>query len=610
MCLTDTLRTTGDRAAARRRARSLAACVVGLGVWLSGATAAWAQAEMSAYAEPRVTNVGGVVEYTVSLDAVPGQDVRVLSDPSFGSMRNMGSSRGTEFNSGPQGTQLRYTFTFELRATAEGVVEIVAPKAQVGDKTVQARPVKVKVLPRGEKPKGEPTARGPVFVEPIFSTKTPYVGQQVLVEYALFVDGRQVGPFGVEVQDLKVPDFDGFWTEELNQRAHVESQRRKVIDGKRYTVRPLQLMSVFPLEEGEVTVAPMEVQATVSARRTLRRRKLPIQAPEVKLQVRPLPSGAPRGFPKGNVGLYEFDVTVDKRRVAVGEPFGVRLRVRGEGLIGRVELPTFPESEAYRQLEPVESKKSGVNGRTVVGEKVAEVVLTPTREGTLTVPALTLHTFNPFEEAYVTLRSRPIQVQVRGQAAPPPDAEVKLIEREGAVPEAVRVSRQSLAPLRGLGVVQPVAFHGAVLGDPMLWGALLGPPLLFALWLLLGVVRARQSQDSPSRRRREALKASEALLAEASERLKGGEPGRAAEAAMEALTGVLATGLEVPPGSLSSSRVARLLQERQVPTSLIESVQDVRARTEQARFGGDAQQLDGLVDELKGLIKELSRALS
>ena len=128
MCLTDTLRTTGERAAARRRARSLAACVVGLGVWLSSA-AAWAQAEMSAYAEPRVTNVGEVVEYTVSLDSVPGQDVRVISDPSFGSMRNLGSSRGTEFKSGPQGTQLRYTFTFELQATAEGVVEIIAPSA-------------------------------------------------------------------------------------------------------------------------------------------------------------------------------------------------------------------------------------------------------------------------------------------------------------------------------------------------------------------------------------------------------------------------------------------------------------------------------------------------
>ncbi len=617
MCLTATLKMIGD---ADRSARLISRRAWGLwGVlgamalltlWPQAAVAQQGEVSMTTLVDNRTVQVGDTLEYTVLLETGGRQDVRFVLQPNFGTLRQVGSSRGTQFKATNQGMALTYTFNFGLEAVKPGTVTIKSPIARIGDKQVQGRDHKIKVVARGKLDPNAKKQTGPVSLEPVFSTLEPYVGQQIEVEYGMMVDDRQVGAFGAEVQDVKVPDFDGFWTEDLNQRVRVSAQRRKVVDGRRYTVRPLQVMAVFPLHVGEVEVEPMTMVGSISGRRTLRRRRIEVSSPTVKLKVRPLPAGAPKGFQKGNVGQYSFDVKADKIKVAVGEPLTVRLRVRGVGMIGRVELPKMPQSELYTLLEPVEDKKVDVRGRVVGGEKVAEVVLTPNKEGVLEIPALVMHTFDPEQGKYVSLSSRPIKVRVSGKAAAPPQKEVELIEREGTVPESVRVAEQPLSPLRPMPVIEPVEVSDTVYARPVFWGALLAPPVGYVLWLVLLGWRRRSLEDNPNRARRGAAKRGGALLDEASRLAEAGDAARASDKIKEALTDVLAAGLEVPPGSLSRNRLERLLGDKGVAKDTIKLVLDVRERCDSVRFAaGDGREAKALVIDAGKLLSDLKKVL-
>lgn len=587
-----------------------------LALSLASATSATAQQpgatrnvpRVTAEADPSEVSVGDRFLFNVVMEAEGRAQMRILKAPDFGSLQALASHQGTEFRSVNGRSQIAYNQRFTLQATTEGTVTVSGGIALVDGKQVKIPPVKIKVLPEGKKPKLPQGKNKDLFMDGSVDAESPYVGQQVLLRYTLYYDERTVGPFGVDVHDAKSPSFDGFWTEDMNSKIRARLSK-KYMDNRAYAVKPVHILAIFPLNTGDVTIEPMTMDVSASQRFGRRRNQKRLVSNPITLKVRDLPAGAPKGFHKSNVGQFRFEATVDKRRVAAGEPFTVRLAVEGSGMVGRVKFPEIQPQKGWRVLDPVFEKQTGtVNNKILGGRKTAEIVITPSQEGKLTIPPLAFHYFDPYEEAYKTLRSKPLDVLVQGQSQVKEDKEEeKVVERTQVGPSsALQTSQEPLQPLKSLSAERRDLSPSWT--SPWFWGGTFLPPALWLGWLLLGGLRARGGEE------RRAAREKKKAPGEALDRLHNASHAGSVSASCREMDGAivayLAQALDVPTGSVSSSRLKRILPEKGVDAAVVDRLLELRARCDKGRFGDEeGVDIPGMIQEAREVLQTIGRAL-
>lgn len=555
------------------RAIALAAVLFGAALLLWSAPAA-AEAKATATVDQTAVNVGNTLTYRLRVSASGNTNIQLVKRPDFGTLQVLGSNRGTEFRSINGVAELSFNYTWSLRATRKGTVVIKGAVADVGGKRISPKRVAVKVLPPGvSPPKTRGSERGAVWIYGSVTNRKPYVGEQVLLEYTLMMDELQIGAFGVDVNDIKDPSFDGFWVESLSDRVDARANRRE-FDGKSWTTRPVQLEALFPLRVGKQTIEPLEMDISVAQRLRMGRRRMRIKSEPLAVNVRPLPPGAPDGFDDSNVGQYTLEVTTDKKKVRAGEALTVRVTVRGRGMVGRVELPGLPESKGYRLLPPVYDKEVGVlRDRRIGGRKTAEIVVTPLAQGVVKVPALKFVYFDPAREEYVTLVSKPKSIPVRGEVKGGAKKEEELVERKGrSKPKAVERAEQPLLPVRE---VDDSGDRVSQRPGAVFWLGFAAPPVAWLGFVLFGFLRKRREASAPEKERKSVAHDARAAL----ENADVGEVGAV-------LTRYLAARLDVPPGSISTSKLRRIFEERGADPGAVAHLLEVRARCDEARFAG------------------------
>jgi hypothetical protein len=539
--------------------------------------------------------VGDVLQYTMRVAVVGGTNIRLLVAPDFGSFQEVSSTRGTEFRSVNGQAKLHFSYTFALRATKAGKFQIRGPMVDVGGQRISPKPVTVAVVKRGVRP--PKTGRGDVWVHGSLSKRDPFVGEQVLLEYSLMLDEVRVGAFGVDVNDIKNPSFDGFWVEGLSNKVDVRVGRRQ-FDGVQYASRPLQLDALFPLRAGPLEVEALTMDVSVSSRSGLGRRRRKIESEPLKLEVRPLPSGAPAGFDESNVGQYRLEVKVDKRKVRSGEPLTIRVTVRGRGMVSRVDVPTLPEQpKRYRILPPVYDKKTEVlRDRRVGGFKTAEIVLTPLVEGPLTIPGLRFVYFDPATERYVTLVSKVKVVEVSGEVRGGALEEEELVSRKARdEPKVVSKAKQPLREVRRVSDAGEVPRQSPGVG---FWVSMAAPPAAWFGFLLFGWVTSRREKAAPMRRSR----SSASVAREAARSAGHGELGAV-------LNRYLSVRLSMAPGSVSGDALRAVLEGRGVATAVIGQLAGVQDRCDVARFSGSLEGGEELSAEVIAVVDSLEAAL-
>jgi hypothetical protein len=587
-----------------------------LGAALLAAPQAYAQGqvEVNASAEPSSVEAGEGLVYDVRVRVEGGGgSVRFARLPDFGGLRAVGSSQGTEFRSVNGQTQLTQRFQFTLDTTAPGRVSIQGGQVLVEGKQVDVPPVTVEVRPAGAAPpasSGQPDAnadKGPLFLAARANPAEPYVGQQVMMRFDMYYDEGDLGFFGVDVHDVKPPQFDGFWIEDLSDQLRPVPERKRV-KGRDYAVRAVQLLAIFPLQAGEQTVGPMTMQVSTGGGLLSRGKTGSLRSEPLAIKVRELPAGAPSGFHKGNVGRWSFSAKVDKPRVAAGEPLTLRLEVQGQGMVGRLELPKLPERPSWRLLEPVEHKEVQIVGEQIGGKKVVEVVITPAQQGPLEIPSLRFDYFDPVEEKYKSLRSQPITIQVTGSVAPAPQQDVNLVERTHLQQDGAL--QQSLQPLGALRPVPsaPASLPLAPVKTPWFWLGLALPPSAYlgAGWL---TARRRRQEAADEQTPKRAPKHAAQKLDEARARHKKADSAGVGAALDAALAELLAAKLGLTPGAITASRLRRLLPERGADPGLTERLLALRDRCERLKAGepAEAAELAALISEAEGLLARVGR---
>ncbi|MDQ6612066.1 MAG: BatD family protein, partial [Gemmatimonadota bacterium] len=341
------------------------------------------------------------------------------------------------------------------------------------------------------------------------------------------------------------------------------------IGGKRYSARVFQ-KALFPLASGKLGVPSPQLSYSLpqSSSYFSREESHVVKAESTTLFVRPIPDeGRPANY-TGAVGVLKAATHVDATTARVGDPLVLTLRVEGTGNIKLLPRPPL-EVEWASTVAGTERLQLDTTGITVKGTKEFDWILTPTRDGEVSIPAIEYSYFNPYSEQFEVAEapSFPISVSV-GSLAVADDSNEAVV----------------LLPLRNhvVGAVPKTPVD-----DPRLWilCAFLPIPAL----ALLFVGRPRKRNEPPAIESLRTLMREQAS-ARVAEKADISATPTSARAVRRLLLSSIARRLNATPDALNErARIERLMRRRGVTRETTRDVLTQLAILDAAAFSSVAE---------------------
>ena len=332
--------------------------------------------------------------------------------------------------------------TYTVQADHEGKYMIPAITVTTGGATLTTRPLTLTVTGgSGSAHSGGGAAGAPdsqaetkyAFAEIVVPGGNAYVGEAVPLEIRFYFDSR--ARFG----GLNMPDVksDGFTIQKLSQPRQEQIEK----NGRNYTMVSFKT-AVTPAKSGKLTLGPAELdcEAQLPVKRAAPRpsgrmddffndnlfnqmmgvsppQPLTVTSNSVDFEVKPLPlKGQPANF-AGAVGQFTLATDASPRKVNVGDPITLKLKVSGRGNFDRVTAPVVTDSDGWRSYPP-SGKFTEDDDVGISGTKAFEMAIIP-NENKTTTPGVEFSYFDPVSEKYVTLRGDPVPITVEGHAPAP-----------------------------------------------------------------------------------------------------------------------------------------------------------------------------------------------
>jgi hypothetical protein len=441
------------------------------------------------------------------------------------------------------------------------------------------------------------------FLRGVVDKAQPYEGEQVTVTLYLYVRERLQAAPNIQTE----PATDGLWTHDLlgpNQQPRPE---RQMVGNAVYAVYVLRRFAAFPLHSGDVTVGPMKLELDQSsmfdlfgggqARPNLQRASAPLT-----LRVKPLPE---QGRPAGDVavGHYQLSAKLDRTQAAIGDALTLTVIVEGQGNIRTVQLrpPSIPGVDVLQPelKDLVEAPKDVVGGR-----REYRFLLVARTPGRISIPPLTLTTFDPRTERYEQRASQPLSFEAVGQAASAASS-AREPQPDSATP-APADKAHTWGPIRTQSALQ--RGYQRVVERRFYPFAVIAP---FLIWLCLtsaAGIRRRLALRAQSGHLR-VLRGAEQRLRSAEQAAQAGDAARFYAHANAAVVGVLDARLEEPVTGLTRVQLRSLLEARGMEPALMSAVLQALQDCEYARFGSvplSSAELDSQARALQGFFKQLA----
>lgn len=421
------------------------------------------------------------------------------------------------------------------------------------------------------------------FLHVAVDRKTAYVGQQITITWLLYTR-HEVLKF-----EPAVPRLDDVWSEILYDPSTYFRYEEDVVDGVTYRVAVASKRGLFATRPGTLVIGPF--MARVASLYSLLGSDIEIASEPVEIDIEALPAGAPRDFDPSYVGMFTVEADVDRRRLQPGDSLTLTVLVRGHGAIRRttppvLDLPGF-EFRAPRDFD----EKLHPSSKVVSGERAYRYWATPQRGGLQTIPAVTLHFFDPRSGTYRQASSQPIEIEVMGDPA-----------SAGAL-EPVRMASRDIRLIRDGATISSRSPRAEVYESPWFWVASALPLLLFLGVVIVGRVRGGSTHDAMMR----GLQRKEFRGAEL--HLRGARPGPFFAELARIVTLRIEERISAAIGSLTRDELALLLGQKGFARPTIERICRELDTYDFGRFAATAARSEDMQAAL-GRARELVREIS
>lgn len=511
-----------------------------------------------------------------------------------------------------QSSKFSHVYQYRLIAKASGTFRIPAVTVSIDGKAITSNAVPVRIL--------DIPTQDSVVTEIVPSQSKAYPTQSFSIKLRILVkpiDDYGVDPMrtlkqmrqnppSIKITWLKPPDGvsateevsdwlqplisrnnAGFSINDVSGRAGLfERQKLAVFDlGKGREKRdglsgtPIDYF-VYELERkfisekpGTYTFGPVVVKGTFETRTIA-------IAPPVTVRVLEVPTPRPANF-TGGIGNYQVNATATPKKLRVGDPMTLSLQFSPGKNSGSVELISAPDlsmlPEISEQFDIVD--KSPV-GKVEGSNKKFAFALRPKRAG-VSIPALSLSTFDPASESFVDMTTQPIPISVEEASSSIGGGD--LVGSIGSSKSTTEIKSRSEGIFHNITDVSQVRDQRLDLLSGLKW--------VGGLWLCTGIAIAslvawrRQSSDVERLRRVSARRNALSKLADAKSMLSQGQSKESLREVRAAILGLVAdTGNGIAEG-MTTNDVNTALKAAGVPNEEQIRLQVLLERIESAEYG-------------------------
>ena len=530
-------------------------------------------------------------------------------------------NQSTQIINGKVTRNISYTYTYILQSTREGKFTIppatvVVNKKQYSTNSLQIEVVKSKPPQQTKTPATQSNnnqglaniGNEDLFVRVLVSKSNVYQGAHLVATVKIY---SRVNLSGFEKVDL--PDFNGFYMQEI-EIPPLRSLERENINGQIYGTGVIKKYLLFPQYSGNIVIEPVAIECLVqqTVRRTpqssfddffsfnsVRNTKKFISSPEVNINVKPLPAGAPSSF-SGTVGSVNMTTDLDKSSVKENDAVTLKITLKGTGNIKLAEAPVVDFPPDFETYDPkvTTNLKAGVSG--TVGSKTFEYLVIPRHAGNYRIAPVKYSFFDMGSRKYKSLSSDEFLIEV-SKAEVGEDGNII----SGFTKEDVRYLGKDIRFII-TGPIQVKEKGKIIFGTPLFFLAHAGLIALFLLVYVLVRYSAKRNANVILLRNRRANKLAKKRLKSAGSEMRANNAKGFFEEVLKALWGYMSDKLSIPVSELSQENIRQSIEEKTIDKKLIDEFVELVDTCEYAQYAPSAKSVS-LEDIYRKSIKIISK---
>lgn len=502
---------------------------------------------------------------------------------------------------------INYTITYVLLPQAEGNVTVGPAEIAVDGTTYRTKPLPIEIVDEGKAPaanapRGDPqrreevsgdnsaqsrVAKDDILLRAIVSRTSVYKGEPLRVTFKLYERVPVVG-----YDEVKFPSFNGFWAQELN--TDNARRQRETYNGKVYETLVAKEYLLYPQQAGTLTIEPAELTAVAQVIIQSRRNADPffggghdfvnvprkVQSPQLNITVKPLPAGAPASF-SGAVGTFTMDAALPPERLAANSAATYTVKISGTGNLTFVQAPklTLPGSFEQYNVKTTESINTSAAG--ISGYRQFEYPFIARAEGTYDIEPVEFSYFDPARMQYMTLRSKPLALDITPDTKGGGDAYV--VPGRGMSKEEVKLLGQDIRFIK-LGNAQLRPVREPFLFSTVYWILLFGILLLFAMIYAALRKQIRESQNAALVRGKRANKVAVQRFRAAKRYMEEQNRHAFYEEMLRALWGYMSDKFNIPVANLTKENVREELHKRGVSAEASQRFTAIITKCDEAQY--------------------------
>ncbi len=533
-------------------------------------------------------------------------DTSVIRD-----FRIVSHSTGSSFQWINGRSSSEYTHQYILTPLKKGLLTI--PPLPVRHKGKSIFTENIDIVVDNQKVTRGLNAGSDIFVKATVNDDSPYPGQPIIYTFSLYYGVQVSGP------SLKLPDFKNFSVKENDK----DKQFSTLINGREYQVIERNVI-LDPLKPGTFTIPPSVLNCQMVVERRQRSRdpfdsffndpffnrgaltKKTLRTNPVVVRVMPLPKN-PYPVPfSGLVGRFGLKAELESAVVNVGDSTNLSLILEGQGNLMDATEPPVNVPSGFKMYKDTPEEDISLNAEGYSGKKTFRLALVGVKEGSYTIPPVSMVYFDAEKGVYRVLSTQPVNITVNpsagGAAERKPTDDGGTTEAAKAPPglikKKVEYTGHDILPLKeSLSGAQnrfSFSFTGFVLG------------ILLPLVILCGLKTAVHYSGKG--------KTVSALMAERAEnslkkaRQKGLDDGEFLALIYQAFVSSVFSKNGSTGETLTKREVRAILASKGCEGSMIEDAENLLDRIESGRFAG--QTLDdalrhSLLEDTKTMIRRI-----
>lgn len=558
---------------------------------------------------PLMVAVGEAFRVEFTLNAEPDADS--FKAPSFegfdviaGPSVSTGSS--IQYINGSISKSFSYGITYVLLPQAAGNVTIGAAEAKVDGTAYRTKPLPIEIVNEGDAsrarqhPQGRTggsgdaqasaqgqVAKDDILLRAVVSRSSVYKNEPLHVAFKLYTRV----PY-VNIVPESAPSFNGFWSQDLTD-PNSARVGRETYNGKVYETRVLYDYLLYPQQVGSLTIDPVDMtvvaQVVVQSRnadpffgggREVFNVPRKVQSQRATVTVKPLPSGAPSSF-SGAVGRFTMDTQLPSERIAANSGATFTVKISGTGNLTFVQAPKLPLPTSFEQYNVKTTESINTSATGISGYRQFEYPFIARAEGTYDIEPIEFTYFDPQRVQYVTLRSKPLTLEITPDARGGGDAVV--MQGRGMSKEEVKMLGQDIRFIK-LGGVQLRSERVPFIFSAAYWILLLGVLALFTMIYVALRKQIRESQNVALVRGKRANKVAVQRFRAAKRYMEEQNRHAFYEEMLRALWGYMSDKFNIPVANLTKENVREELHKRGVSSEDSQRFTDIITQCDEAQY--------------------------